>query len=59
MLGKALGIPENSIRTYAEAEIRAGYGNIYLSDEFPDNVALYVCEILLVKLHGENHITCV
>ncbi|XVF65426.1 hypothetical protein PTKIN_Ptkin09bG0248300 [Pterospermum kingtungense] len=24
MLGKALGIPENSIRTYAEAEIRAG-----------------------------------
>ncbi|MBA0588518.1 hypothetical protein Gorai_001615 [Gossypium raimondii] len=28
MLGKALGIPENSIRTYAEAEIRAGYGNI-------------------------------
>ncbi|MBA0858049.1 hypothetical protein Goshw_020771 [Gossypium schwendimanii] len=28
MLGKALGIPENSVRTYAEAEIRAGYGNI-------------------------------
>ncbi|KHG00248.1 Phosphoglucan, water dikinase, chloroplastic -like protein [Gossypium arboreum] len=24
MLGKALGIPENSVRTYAEAEIRAG-----------------------------------
>ncbi|KAG8481242.1 hypothetical protein CXB51_026060 [Gossypium anomalum] len=50
MLGKALGIPENSIRTYAEAEIRAGYGNIYLSDEFPDNVALYVsklCSLLL------------
>ncbi|KAE8708781.1 Phosphoglucan [Hibiscus syriacus] len=32
MLGKALGIPENSVRTYAEAEIRAGYGDIYLSD---------------------------
>lgn len=25
MLGKALGIPENSVRTYTEAEIRAGY----------------------------------
>ncbi|KAK2969590.1 hypothetical protein RJ640_023702 [Escallonia rubra] len=24
MLGKALGVPENSVRTYAEAEIRAG-----------------------------------
>ncbi|KAK7812562.1 phosphoglucan, partial [Quercus suber] len=24
MLGKAFGIPENSVRTYAEAEIRAG-----------------------------------
>ncbi|MBA0713843.1 hypothetical protein Golax_012847 [Gossypium laxum] len=28
MLGKALGIPENSVRTYAEAEIRAGYVDI-------------------------------
>lgn len=25
ILGKALGIPENSVRTYTEAEIRAGY----------------------------------
>lgn len=25
MLGKALGVPENSVRTYTEAEIRAGY----------------------------------
>lgn len=25
LLGKALGIPENSVRTYTEAEIRAGY----------------------------------
>lgn len=25
VLGKAFGIPENSVRTYAEAEIRAGY----------------------------------
>jgi phosphoglucan,water dikinase len=30
MLGKALGIPENSIRTYTEAEIRAGYVDIFL-----------------------------
>lgn len=29
-LGKALGIPENSVRTYTEAEIRAGYGYQYL-----------------------------
>lgn len=27
MLGKALGIPESSVRTYTEAEIRAGYDN--------------------------------
>ena len=27
MLGKALGIPENSVKTYTEAEIRAGYDN--------------------------------
>jgi len=27
ILGKALGIPENSVRTYTEAEIRAGYVN--------------------------------
>lgn len=27
ILGNALGIPENSVRTYTEAEIRAGYGN--------------------------------
>lgn len=25
ILGNALGIPENSVRTYTEAEIRAGY----------------------------------
>lgn len=25
MLGKAFGIHENNVRTYAEAEIRAGY----------------------------------
>jgi phosphoglucan,water dikinase len=30
MLGKALGIPENSIRMYTEAEIRAGYVDIFL-----------------------------
>lgn len=29
MLGKALGIPENSVRTYTEAEIRAGYANTF------------------------------
>lgn len=27
ILGKALGIPENSVSTYTEAEIRAGYVN--------------------------------
>lgn len=25
ILGKALGIPENSVKTFTEAEIRAGY----------------------------------
>lgn len=25
MLGKAFVVPENTVRTYAEAEIRAGY----------------------------------
>ena len=30
-LGKAFGIPENSVRTYAEAEIRAGYDNFVLN----------------------------
>ena len=30
MLGKAFGIPDNSTRTYTEAEIRAGYENIIL-----------------------------
>ncbi|KAM5569797.1 hypothetical protein ABKV19_017022, partial [Rosa sericea] len=28
VLGKAFGIPENSVRTYAEAEIRAGVGDV-------------------------------
>lgn len=28
MLGKAFGIPENSVRTYAEAEIRARYNGL-------------------------------
>lgn len=27
ILGKALGIPENSVKTFTEAEIRAGYDN--------------------------------
>jgi hypothetical protein len=31
MLGKAFGIPENSVRTYTEAEIRAGYDNFLLN----------------------------
>lgn len=29
ILGNALGIPENSVRTYTEAEIRAGYVDIF------------------------------
>ena len=31
MLGKAFGIHENNVRTYAEAEIRAGYTSFYLN----------------------------
>ncbi|PRQ38207.1 putative phosphoglucan, water dikinase [Rosa chinensis] len=40
VLGKAFGIPENSVRTYAEAEIRAGVDDIEtlsLSDFRPTN----------------------
>lgn len=34
VLGKAFGIPENSVRTYAEAEIRARYILIILNIYF-------------------------
>lgn len=29
MLGRAFGIPENSVKTYTEAEIRAGYITLF------------------------------
>lgn len=29
MLGKAFGIHENNVRTYTEAEIRAGYSSLF------------------------------
>lgn len=40
MLGKALGIPENSVSTYTEAEIRAGYDN-----EWNPTVSVISCHV--------------
>lgn len=54
MLGKALGIPENSVRTYAEAEIRAGYGDIFLSYKFLKDAMLHEFVSLLFKTVGKK-----
>lgn len=40
ILGNAFGVPDNTVRTYAEAEIRAGYDTPFFFPTVNDSVTI-------------------